>query len=66
MMRNRCLSITKVAGKEFRKLAVFIPAPFRERPTINLYYHYHVVKSFDLIKSGFTTNLTNSSKCRQD
>jgi hypothetical protein len=30
------LSITKVAGKEFRKLAVFIPAPFREGPTINL------------------------------
>jgi hypothetical protein len=44
MMRNRCLSTTKVAGKEFRKLAVFIPASFRERPTINLYYRYHVIK----------------------
>jgi hypothetical protein len=44
MMKNRWLSITKVAGEEFRKLAVFIPAPFREGPTINLYYRYHMVK----------------------
>jgi hypothetical protein len=42
MMRNR--SIPKVAGEEFRKFAVFIPASFREGPTINLYYRYHMVK----------------------
>jgi hypothetical protein len=44
MMGNKWLSTTKIAGREFRKLAVFISAPFRERPTINLYYRYHVVK----------------------
>jgi hypothetical protein len=44
MIKNRWLSITKVAGEEFRKLAVFIPASFREGPTINLYYPNHVVK----------------------
>jgi hypothetical protein len=33
-MGYRWLSTTKVAGG----------APFRERPTINLYYRYHVVK----------------------
>jgi hypothetical protein len=35
-MGNRWLSTTKDAGNEFRKLALFIPAPFREQPTINL------------------------------
>jgi hypothetical protein len=44
MIWNIWLFTIKVADREFRKLAVFIPAPFRERPTINLYYRYRVVK----------------------
>jgi hypothetical protein len=54
MMGNRWLSTTKVAGRISKTRCIYILAPFRERPTINLYYRYHVIKQFDLIKSGFT------------
>jgi hypothetical protein len=44
MMENRWLSITKVAGRISKTRCIYIRAPFREPPTINLYYRYHVVK----------------------
>jgi hypothetical protein len=43
-MGNRWLSTTKVAGRISKTPCIYIPAPFRERPTINLYYRYHVIK----------------------
>jgi hypothetical protein len=44
MMENRWLSTTKVAGRISKTRCIYIRAPFREQPTINLYYRYHVVK----------------------
>jgi hypothetical protein len=44
MMGNRWLSIIKVAGRILKTPCIYIRVPFRERPTINIYYRYHVVK----------------------
>jgi hypothetical protein len=44
MIENKWLSTTKVAGRISKTRCIYIPAPLRGRPTINLYYRYHVIK----------------------